>query len=134
MKEPIAKAPSGRPSRQPVGLRNRMTVQDQDPNYHYRWVSDSDKTGDRIEQFKAAGYEVVPRGTHKVGNSRVQAASPEGSVETLSVGGGITGVLMRQKKEFYDEDQAAKQERVDATEESLRKPTLDGQYGHVFKK
>lgn len=131
MKEAISKAPSGRPTREPVGQRNRLKVRGQDPNYVYRWVVDYDGTGDRVEEFKQAGYEVVPKGTHKVGDSRVQIPTAEGSSEVLSVGGGQKAVLMRQKKEWYDEDQKAKAKRVDDSEAALKKPNLDGSYGKV---
>ena len=32
-KEAIAKAPSGRPQRTPIGTRNVLTVEGKDPNY-----------------------------------------------------------------------------------------------------
>jgi hypothetical protein len=131
MKEAISKAPSGRPKREPVGLRNRLKVHNEDPNYKYRWVVDYDGTGDRIEQFKESGYEVVPKGLHKVGDARVNVGSAEGSSEVLSVGGGQKAVLMRQKREWYDEDQKAKAARVDETEKALKNPKLDGSYGNV---
>lgn len=133
MKEAISKAPRGRPTREPVGLRNRLKVYNEDPNYEYRWVVDYDGTGDRIEQFKQAGYEVVPKGMHRVGDSRVAIPAPEGSSEVLSVGGGQKAVLMRQKKEWYDEDQKAKAKRVEDSEQALKNPNLDGSYGNNIK-
>jgi hypothetical protein len=130
MKEAISKAPSGRPTRQPVGLRNRLKVHNQDPNYVYRWVVDYDGTGDRIEEFKLAGYEICPKDAHKM-DARANSPSAEGSSETLSVGGGQKAVLMRQKRENYDEDQKEKSNRVDESEKALKKPNLDGSYGKV---
>jgi hypothetical protein len=131
MKEAISKAPSGRPTREPVGTRNRLKVYNEDPNYKYRWVVDYDGTGDRIEQFKLAGYEVCPKGLHKVGDARVSQPAAQGSSETLSAGGGQKAVLMRQKKEYYDEDQKAKADRVDASEAALKQQKSDGFYGKV---
>lgn len=131
MKEAISKAPRGRPTREPVGYRNRLKVHNPDPEYTYRWATDFDGTGDRIEELKQQGYEVVPKGLHRVGDARVQTASAEGSSEVLSVGGGQKAVLMRQRKDWYEEDQKAKQARVDASEEALKKPNLDGSYGKV---
>lgn len=133
MKEAISKAPRGRPTREPVGLRNRLQVYNKDPNYQYRWVVDYDGTGDRVEQFKQAGYEVVPKGMHRVGDARVSIPAPEGSSEVLAVGGGQKAVLMRQKREWYDEDQQAKAKRVDDSELALKKPNLDGSYGNNIK-
>lgn len=131
MKEAISKAPRGRPTREPLGVRNRLKVHNPDPNYVYRWVTDYDGTGDRIEELKQQGYEVVPKGLHKVGDARVSIPTPEGSAEVLSVGGGQKAILMRQSKEYYEEDQKAKQDRVNSTEEALKKPNLDGSYGKV---
>ena len=55
-KETIAKAPRERVKRVPVGSRNRLEVIGKSPDYVYRIVNDVD---DRVELFKAAGYEVV---------------------------------------------------------------------------
>lgn len=130
-KEAIAKAPRTRPTRQPVGLRNRLKVYNQDPNYQYRWVVDYDGTGDRIEQFKLAGYELAPEGLHRVGDSRLDVGGTEGTVQTLKVGGGQTAYLMRQDRTWFEEDQKEKQKRVDRTEQALKQPALDGGYGKV---
>lgn len=130
-KEAIAKAPSGRPTRQPVGVRNKLSVQNKDPNYMYRWVVDYDSTGDRIAEFKNAGYELVPSGKTSVGDNRVDTDSTMGSTESKAVGNGQKGYLMRQKKEYYDDDQAAKQVRVNKIEDALKQPALEGSYGTV---
>ena len=129
-KEAIAKAPSGRPVRQPVGSRNRLTVAGKDPGYAYRWVVDYDGTGDRLTEFKDAGYEFVPSGLHGVGDKRVDVGDALGSVESKLMGNGQKGYLMRQTKEFYDEDQKAKQIKVNKSEEALKTP-FDGSYGKV---
>lgn len=124
----VNKAPSGRPVRKPVGLRNRLSVLDQDPGYVYRWVNNNASGGDRVEILKEAGYETVPKGTHR-STGRVEASAP-GSIEQIPGGSGDTLVLMRQKREWYEEDQAAKQARVDETEQA-QKRTPDGFYGKI---
>lgn len=130
-KEAISKAPSGRPQRQPVGMRNRQKVRNSDPNYVERWVVDHDGTGDRIADFKLGGYEHVPSRVNSVGDSRVAEASPEGSIEQRSVGGGLKGYLMRIPRDLYEQDQKAKQASVNKTEEALKRPSLDGLYGKL---
>lgn len=130
-KEAISKAPSGRPARQPVGLRNRQTTRAPDPNYVERWVVDYDGTGDRIAAFKKGGYEHVPASVNTLGDSRVDAASPEGSIEQRNVGNGQKGYLMRIPRELYEEDQKVKQQAVTATEEALKRPAIDGAYGSL---
>src|SRR5438067_8290385 len=104
-KEAIAKSPSGRVRRTPVGVRNVLTVAGKEAGYEYRIVND---TGDRVEQFKAAGYEVVSAKDVTIGDRRVSAASAEGTAATVSVGGGTKAVVMRIKSEWYEEDQCRK--------------------------
>ena len=131
-KEQIAKAPSGRPNRQPVGLRQRQKLDVQcDPNFVQRWVVDYDGTGDRIAAFKAGGYELVESKVATVGDSRVDQATPEGSVEQRNAGNGQKQYLMQIPKELYDADQKAKQAIVDKSEDALKKPALDGTYGNI---
>lgn len=121
------KAPSGRPSRKPVGTRNRLTVDNKDPNYHYRLVNDVDE---RVAMFQEGGYEVASLKDHKLGSaSRVDTGNTADN--TLSVGGGTKAVLMRINKDWYEEDQQEKQKKVDATMDSLKTPALDGSYGQI---
>ena len=130
-KEAISKAPSGRPQRQPVGLRHRQKTRVSDPNYVERWVVDYDGTGDRIADFKLGGYEHVPSRINGLRDSRVADASPEGSVEVRSVGGGQKAYLMRIPRDLYEQDQKEKARQLTATEEALKKPALDGLYGKL---
>ena len=127
-KEAIAKAPRGRTRRTPVGQRNVLTVTGKDPNYVYRIVNDS---GDRIQEFLEAGYEMVEAGSVRVGDKRVNTASAEGSVSQISVGQGQKAFVMRIKKEWYEEDQEAKQVRVDQLEATIKDKALDGTYGKL---
>lgn len=128
-KDTIAKAPSGRVRRTPVGIRNVLTVSGKDPDFVYRIVND---TGDRVQQFKEAGYETVSSATHVVGDNRVNAPSTEGSVAQASVGGGMKGIVMRIKKEWYSEDQEAKLRHVAETEATTKQKALEGSdYGKL---
>lgn len=127
-KEAIAKAPVSRVKRTPVGTRNVLTVAGKDPNYVYRIINDS---GDRVQEFLEAGYEPVSNDSVKVGDKRVNKASAEGSVSQVSVGQGQKAIVVRIKKEWYEEDQAAKQVRVDELEASTKAKALDGTYGKL---
>ena len=128
-KEAIAKSPSGRPQRTPIGSRNVLTVNGKDPNYEYRIVNDE---GDRVEQFKAAGYDVVAAKDVTIGDRRITQASTEGSVAQAAVGGGLKAVVMRIKKEWYEEDQAAKQAEIDKTEAAMKSDALkNSDYGSL---
>lgn len=128
-KEAIAKSPSGRVRRTPVGARNILTVEGKELGYEYRIVNDE---GDRVEQFKAAGYDVVSASDVTVGDRRITKASAEGSAAQVSVGGGMKAVVMRIKKEWYDEDQAAKMRQVDDSEAATKQEAIQGSdYGQV---
>ena len=97
------------------GRRNKLTVTGKEPGFEYRIVNDTD---DRIMELQERGYEIV---THSatVGDKRVGVPKKEGSPIEISVGGGRKAYVMRIKKEWYDEDQAAKQELVNDLESSL---------------
>ena len=121
-------AKTERPKRVPVGgPRNILTVAQKDPNYVYRWVND---VPGRIAAFKEGGYEVVTS-DNEVGDKTVDRGSKLGSAITKSVGGQITAVLMRIPREWYDEDQAAKQKEVDILEATMRDQSQRGDYGSV---
>lgn len=127
-KDSIAKAPSGRVTRTPVGQRNILTVKGTDPNFVYRIVNDVD---DRVSQFQEAGYELVADDAVKVGDKRLNAASSMGSHKRLSVGQGTKAVVMRIKREWYEEDQAAKLASVAESENATREKALSGTYGDI---
>lgn len=124
----VAKSPSGRVRRTPVGARNVLTVGGKDPAFEYRIVNDE---GDRVEQFKAAGYEVVSGTEVTVGDRRINKASAEGSAAQVSVGGGMKAVVMKINKEWYAEDQAAKLKQIDQIEASTREEAAKGNYGKL---
>jgi len=127
-KEAIAKAPRGRVQRTPVGTRNILTVAGKDPGYVYRIINDS---GDRVQEFMDAGYELVEADSVRVGDKRVNSAAAEGSKAQLSVGQGQKAFVVRIKKEWYEEDQAAKQVHVNKLEEATKAKALDGTYGKL---
>ena len=128
LKEAIAKAPSGRVQRTPVGTRNILTVAGKEPGYAYRIINDS---GDRVQEFLDAGYELVKENSVKVGDKRVNKSSAEGSVSQISVGQGQKAYVVRIKQEWYDEDQAAKQQKVNELEAATKAKALDGTYGKL---
>lgn len=125
-KETIAKAPSGRTTRTPIGRRNILTVRGKEDGYSYRIVNDID---DRVQTFLDAGYELVPNSDVKIGDKRVESTSAVGTIAPISVGGGQKAYVMRQKDEYYKEDQDAKQRQVKAIEAQTREKALDGNYG-----
>jgi hypothetical protein len=127
-KEQVAKSPSGRVRRTPLGQRQVLSVRGKDPNFEYRIVND---TGDRVQRFLDAGWENVPADQIEVGDKRINSPSPEGSKAQVSVGQGLKAYVLRIKKEWYEEDQAAKQAEVNRIEEATRKDALNGNYGKL---
>lgn len=125
-KEPIVKSPRGRVTRTPIGTRNVLSVAGKDPEYEYRIVND---TGDRIPAFEEAGYTLVDAASVRVGDKRVNNASPEGSKAQVAVGKGDKAFVMRIPKDLYKEDQDAKLQRVRQLEETIKQPS--GDYGNI---
>ena len=126
----MEKEKSKRPTRTPVGAaRDILTVYGQDPNYVYRWVLDDPKRPGRIQRFKEGGYEIVTD-TNEVGQNTVDRGKKLGSAITRP-DGGSTLVLMRILKEWYDEDQVAKAEKIADLEATMLADEMsgDGRYG-----
>ena len=114
----MATVAKDRPKRVPVGAaRDILTVQGQDPNYVYRWVLDDPRRPGRLQRFKDGGYEIVTD-TNEVGMNAVDRGKKLGSAITRP-DGGSTLVLMRISKEWYDEDQALKAEKLNVLEKSM---------------
>lgn len=131
------KAAEGKPAtRVPVsGQRDIMSVFNKDKNFHYRWVVDLDERGSRILKFERAGYHFSPIETEDqrlvVGEDAVYRSRKEDrdvSIIRLPTGGGHFSYLMRIKKEWYNEDQEAKQLPIDEMEAQITGDlTPDGQ-------
>lgn len=122
------KAPSQRTKRVPLQGKQPLTVRGKELGFQYRVVNDID---DRVLAFKEAGYEVVTDKAVSVGDKRVDAASTEGSVKHISVGGGNKAVLMRIPDDWYAEDQEVKMAKLKQLEDSTREDALSGHYGKL---
>jgi hypothetical protein len=125
-KENIAKLPSGRVRRSPLARKNILTVSGKDPAFHYRIVND---TEDRVAELTEQGYEPELASKVQVGDKRVSKATPEGSIMSMSVGSGRKAIVMKIRKDWYEEDQQIKQEHVAETERATKKEALNGTYG-----
>lgn len=101
---------------------------DKDPNYEYRFVND---TGSRIANFQAMGYEIVEDDSLKVGDARVDTPSDIGSAKRVVSNDGNVALLMRIKREYYEEDQAAKAAQISETEQAMKQDATSGMYGSL---
>lgn len=120
---------SDRPARIPIhGYRNVLDVTGQEAGWHYCWVNDYN-----VDKYQDGGYEFV---THEVtvGHAKVNSGSQVGAKVSKAVGNGVTAFLMRLPEEYYNEELAALNEKVDASEETMKallNSGKDGQYGKV---
>jgi hypothetical protein len=103
-----------RPRRTPIGRRNRLSVENRDPDYQYRIVNDVDG---RVQDLLDQDYEIVLDA--KVGDKRVDEISSLGSAKQISVGNGIKAVVMKKRKDWFKEDQDLKQKEIDDLEASM---------------
>lgn len=110
---------SARTRRQPLAIRQRIAVRNMDPEFAYRVVMDRDN---RVEDLVDQGYEVVPQDkVIRGGDKRVDDASALGSASSMSLGrNGDRGVVMKIRKDWYIEDQAAKAIRADQLEKTMK--------------
>jgi hypothetical protein len=109
---------SARPRRQPLSTRQRIAVRNQDPEYVYRVVNDQDS---RVEELVDRGYEIVPQDkVIRGGDKRVDDASALGSTSSISLGRGDRGVVMRIRRDWNAEDQAAKAVLANELEKTMK--------------
>lgn len=119
----------GKRKRTPInGYKNVLSVDGQEPGYHYCWVEQ-----DNVPRYENADYEFV---THDVvvGDRKVNGASQIGGKISIPGGNGMTLYLMRVLEEYYDEDFNALQDEIAEKEASLRRELNsknDGRYGQV---
>ena len=97
-----------RAERTPLGgFRQRLSVSEdqKEDGYVYRWMND---TPGRLEQAEQAGYEYVDNAkAGDTGESNTDLGSRTSAV--VDKREGTRAYLMRIRKEWYDEDQAAKE-------------------------
>ena len=115
--------------RKPLHQRGPLTISgEKDSNFVYRFVND---VGSRVDQLKQAGYEMVTDENLVVGEARVSDAGQHGSAKRVISKDGTVSYLMRQKKEWFEEDKAAKRERNDEITNQIKSKASDGMYGSI---
>jgi len=116
--------------RVPLGTRNVLTAPKKS-GFVRRFVNDK---GDRIENFKAAGWNTVDENV-QVGDPKIGRASSLGSLVNPHVGGGQRAVLMELPEEIYNEDRAVSQAAITRIENEIKRnsktPGKDGLDGQV---
>lgn len=119
-----------RPQRASInGVRMRTKIKNQEAGYHYRLVNDLD---DRVQEMIERGYEIVTDNSVSVGDKRVANPAQEGSPVKVSVGNGVNAFVMRIKDEWWEEDKAAHDAKIKATEDQIKRDLKENSfYGDV---
>ncbi len=124
---------SQRPRRPAVGGAGAggkmQVIGEKDPNYVYRFETDE---GSAIETMKGHGYEIVEEDDVQISSTNpVQSGSTQSVVVDRK--SGAKGILMRQKKDYHEEDKQLRAEMIDKSEESMFRnlKTTEGRYGEV---
>lgn len=119
--------------RTPIGTRNVLTAPERD-GYKRRFVNDKDNS---IQRYLDAGYTIVENTS--IGEDSANEASQLGSAARKPVGGGMNAVLMEIRKDWYQEDQDAKEARLKQNEQGLlndqngNSPDMTNLYGEGVK-
>lgn len=108
--------------RRPFGAQVQKLAYEARKGFHRHWFNDEPG---RLEQAVAAGY------THVEDREGKKVSRPVG---VNTAGGPQIGYLMEIPQEWYDEDMAAQQKRVDEVDDSIKRgavsgsPGVDGRY------
>ncbi len=107
---------TGRRKRIPLGVPQLKLSAPKRAGFHRHWLND---TGGRIQAAEQAGYSFV---------ENEQASEEEGRARYLSRvvgvkedGSPMTAYLMEIRQDWYDEDQAEKQNQITAKESEIRR-------------
>lgn len=128
--------PEARPrNRVPLtGRRTRMELNpdELDPDFKYKFVND--QTG-LLDKYLSAGFVHVKQSEGiTVGQRSVDTAAAPDSNVSLDVGGGVIAYLLKQPKEFADEDRAIRDKLLNEQDEALYRELnseKEGSYGSV---
>jgi len=129
----VARSTVTRATRIPVsGLRDKLTVEGKDPNYHYFWALDVDEHGNELYRLHEAGYEFVQSDSVRVGQAHVHQSAGIGSIVRVPNGDGRYLFLMRLPMQWYLDDQQALEQRNKDQEQAIyNQQTQEGVYGKI---
>ena len=127
--EEVKPVENARPRRSSMdgNFRDKLTVRNADPNYVYRWCLDSDTQGANIHFKKECGWEIVSS-EMDVGEASANNPNPGGGggpVRVPSGEGNKSLFLMRIRKEWYEEDQELKAEKIRKTDRVIHGSRYD---------
>jgi hypothetical protein len=105
-----------RNKRKPFGVpRTKLSVDNQDPAYHYRWVNDEPG---RIAQALEGDYTFVePQEVNRTSKDGNRVRELAGKLED---GSAMYTYLMKIPREYFEEDQQASQSYLDDIDAAIR--------------
>lgn len=111
-----------------------LHIPNPDPDYVYRWVIDRADNGVRVTRLRANDWEFVTNeeGLQISDSFLFNGSGNVGSIYRAPANRAANEFyfLMKIRREWYEEDQEAKQSRIDRTEQGLfQVDKKDGQYG-----
>lgn len=132
-----SRANEGRSRRIPLGRARQKLSAKQIDGYVTRWINDENG---RVQQAQEGGYEFVTQEeAGHIGEDNSDGNTDLGDHVSKTVGSGTNGhpmraFLMKIRKEYYEEDQAAKQSQIDEVENAIRRGmNVDGSAGeHTY--
>lgn len=122
------------------GHRDILTVENKNPDYHYRWVLDTTESGARIRRYLEGGYEFVTKENDgvTVAEDNVRNTEDLGTLFRVPAGPNSPDMylyLMRIPREWREEDTDAEEKELRAREARVfRKDTSAGQYVDVDRR
>lgn len=124
---------TGRNTRVPLGVHRSKMAVPEIPGYKCRWMNDLQG---RIQQALAGGYEFVAVGeVPEFGDYDVDNVNRDLGAKVSRVVDKATGqkaILMKIRKEFWLEDQAAKQANIDVIDRAIKEGKLkDSEHRYV---
>lgn len=111
-----------------------LHIANPDKDYKYAWVLDTSEAGPNCLKYINRDYEFVTTDDGlQIGSSFEYESKSDGSIYRVPAGKADSRYLFLMKipKEWYNEDFAEEQRKIDARERNMLKPDkADGQYGH----
>lgn len=113
---------SARRRRRDMGL-NRLNVLDvaaelKDPNYTYRWIND---TPGRVQQLtQQDDWDVVKESEFNQRSDKEKSVG-DNMERVVDKTTGARAILVKKRKDYYEEDKALAQRSLDAIDESIKR-------------
>ncbi len=116
--------PEGRAKRIPLGSFQQKLQANNRPGFVRRWINDDRQ---RLQLALQAGYDFV------LHDDKAKSSDDGGRISQIvgskDGGGALRAYLMEIREEWYWEDQADKQQKIDATENLIRRGELTQKVG-----